>query len=118
MTALILRPPGGPNETFVSLDGGRAVGTAEPMRSDLKSRPDLTPSLGGLYVDPAMRGRGHASALVRQVEGFARVCSVPVLWLYTLSAEGLYLSLGWQQAGVKQENGRDVGLMRRELSRV
>jgi GNAT superfamily N-acetyltransferase len=86
------------------------------MRSDLDSRPDLTSWLGGLFVEPAFRGRGHATALVRHVEDFARAAAVPVLWLYTLHAEGLYLRLGWQRAGVEQEDGHDVILMRRQLS--
>ncbi len=115
MTALILAPPVGPKETFVLFDGDRPVGTAGLMRSDLESRPDLTPWLGGLFVEPAFRGRGHATALVGRVEDFARVASVRILWLYTLHAEGLYLRLGWQHAGVEQEEGHDVILMRREL---
>jgi GNAT superfamily N-acetyltransferase len=116
MAALILAPPIGPKETFVLFDGDRAIGTAGLMRSDLENRPDLTPWLGGLFVEPAFRGRGHAMALVRQVEEFARAALVPVLWLYTLQAEGLYRRLGWQHAGVEQEDGHDVILMRRELS--
>jgi GNAT superfamily N-acetyltransferase len=115
MTALILAPHFGPEETFVLFDGDRPVGTAGLMRSDLESRPDLTPWLGGLFVEPAFRARGHATALVRHVEDFARAALVPVLWLYTLHAEGLYLRLGWQHAGVEQEAGHDVILMRREL---
>jgi len=116
MTALIINPPGGPNETFVLFDCERPVGTAGLMRSDLESRPDLTPWLGGLYVEPAFRGRGHATALVRQVEDFARAAQVSVLWLYTPNADGLYLRLGWLYAGTEQEEGHNVILMRRELS--
>ncbi|PZP39711.1 MAG: N-acetyltransferase [Azospirillum brasilense] len=116
MTALILKPPGGPNKTFVLFDDDRPVGTAGLMRGDLESRPDLTPWLGGLYVEPAFRSRGHATTLVRQVEDAARAVSVSVLWLYTLSADGLYLRLGWQHAGLEQEDGRDVMLMRRDLT--
>jgi GNAT superfamily N-acetyltransferase len=116
MTALILAPPGGPNETFVLFDGAQAVGTAGLMREDLESRPDLTPWLGGVYVEPAFRGRGHAAALVRRVEDCARAASVAVLWLYTLQADGLYRRLGWQHAGLERENGQVVTLMRRELA--
>ena len=115
MTALILAPPAGPNETFVLFDGDEPAGTAGLMRSDLETRPDLTPWLGGLYVVPALRRRGHAAKLVRCVEDFTRAASVPVLWLYTLDAEGLYSRLGWQHAGVEQEDGHDVMLMRRDL---
>ena len=116
MTTLILAPPVGPKETFVLFDDGQPAGTAGLMRADLETRPDLTPWLGGLFVEPAFRGRGHATALVRQVEAFALAASVPVLWLYTSTAEPLYLRLGWQRVGTEQENGQAVVLMRRILS--
>ena len=116
MMALILAPAGGPNATFVLFDGAQPVGTAGLMRDDLDSRPDLTPWLGGLYVEPAFRGRGHATALVRRVETAAREASVGALWLYTLSAEALYQRLGWRHAGLEQDNGPVVTLMRRDLT--
>lgn len=116
MTALILAPAVGPKETFVLFDGGQPVGTAGLVRQDLDARPDLTPWLAGLFVEPAFRGRGHATALIRQVEAFAMAASVPVLWLYTSTAEQLYAGLGWQRVGLEQEDGRPVVLMRRSLS--
>ena len=116
MTALILAPPVGPEEAFVLFDGGRPVGTAGLVHSDLDARPDLTPWLAGLFVEPAFRGRGHAAALIRRVEAFALAASVPVPWLYTSTAEPLYLRLGWQRVGMEQENGQAVALMRRVLS--
>jgi len=115
MTALILAPPVGPEETFVLFDRHQPVGTVGLMREDLETRPDLTPWLAGLFVDPAFRGRGYASALVRRIETFAQAASVPVLWLYTVSAEPLYLRLGWHRVGIEQENGHEVVLMRRLL---
>ena len=115
MTDLILAPPVGPKETFVLFDGDGPAGTAGLMRSDRETRPDLSPWLGGLYVAAAFRHRGHAAKLVRRVEDFARAASVAVLWLYTLHAEGFYSRLGWQHAGVEQEEGYDVTLMRRDL---
>ena len=116
MATLILWPPDGPNETFVLFDGEQPVGTAGLTRSGLESRRDLTPWLCDLYVEPAFRGRGHATALVHHVEDFARAVPVPVLWLHTLNAEGLYLRLGWLYAGVEKEEGHNVILMRRDLS--
>lgn len=115
MAALILAPSNGPNEIFVLFDGDQPVGTAGLMHGDLESRPDLTPWLGGVYVEPAFRGLGHATTLVRCVEACARAASVPLLWLYTSGAEGLYRQLGWQSVGIEQENGHAVTLMRREL---
>ncbi len=116
MTALIQEPLVGPKETFVLFDEGRPVGTAGVVRQDLDARPDLTPWLAGLFVLPGFRRRGHAAALVRRAEAFARAASVPVLWLYTATAEPLYARLGWERAGVEQESGHRVVLMRRLLS--
>lgn len=116
MTALILSPPVGPKETFVLFDHDRPAGTASLVWQDLETRPDLTPWLAGLFVEPAFRGRGFALALVRRVEAFARAASVPVLWLYTSTAEPFYAHLGWERAGLEQERGHEVALMRRPLT--
>lgn len=116
MTALMLAPPIGPKETFVLFDHGQPIGTAGLVRADLETRPDLTPWLAGLFVEPGFRGHGHATALVRRVEAFALTASVPVLWLYTLTAEPFYVRLGWERAGMEQDNGHEVVLMRRSLS--
>jgi GNAT superfamily N-acetyltransferase len=115
MTALILAPPQGPEESFVLFEGDRPVGTASLAHDDLTSRPDLTPWLAGVFVLPDCRGRGHASALVRHIEGFARAAAVAELWLYTRTAEPLYARLGWQRVGLEQDKGREVALMRRRL---
>ena len=118
LTALMLSPPQGPEESFVLFDGDAPVGTASLAHDDLDSRPDLTPWLAGVYVPPAYRGRGHAGALVRHVEGFARAAGVGTLWLYTWTAAPLYAGLGWVHAGVEHEKKRNhqVVLMRRDLA--
>jgi GNAT superfamily N-acetyltransferase len=116
LTALILAPPEGPDENFVLFDGDDPVGTAGIAPYDLDTRPDLAPWLVGVFVQPAFRGRGHAAALVRRVEAFAQDASVPVLWLYTATAETLYASLGWRSVGMEQDGGQPVVLMRRDLS--
>jgi GNAT superfamily N-acetyltransferase len=111
MTDRILAPPIGPKETFVLFDSGRPVGTAGLARSDLKSRPDLTPWLVGVFVEPAFRGRGYATALVLRVETFAKAAGVSEMWLYTSTAEALYARLDWQRAGVEQDEEGPVVLM-------
>jgi RimJ/RimL family protein N-acetyltransferase len=116
MTARILAPPVGPKETFVLFDSGQPVGTAGLTHQDLKTRPDLTPWLAGVFVEPAFRGRGYAAALVRRVEAFAMAASVPILWLHTETAEPLYARLGWQRVGIEQDSGHPTVLMRRDLS--
>lgn len=111
----LLDPPVGPEDNFVLFEADQPVGTAGLVRADLKSRPDLTPWLAGLFVLPAFRGRGHGAALVRHVEAFAHAARVPTIWLYTATAQSLYARLGWQSAAIEQEHGRPVLLMRRDL---
>ncbi len=113
--ALILAPPVGPEETFVLFEDSRPVGTATVAHEDLAARPDLTPWLTGVFVDPAFRRRGYGSALVRRAEEVASTSSVETLWLYTWTAEPLYAQLGWQRVGVEESRGREVVLMMRRL---
>lgn len=116
LTALILAPPVGPEENFVLFDGDEPAGTGGIAPYDLAARPDLTPWLVGVFVQPAFRGRGHGMALVRRAEVFARAACVPALWLYTTTAETFYARLGWQRAGMEQDGGHAVVLMRHDLS--
>jgi GNAT superfamily N-acetyltransferase len=115
MTALILEPPNGPEEAFVLFEGEQPVGTAGLVHDDLDARPDLTPWLAGVFVEPAFRQRGYATALVRRVEAFAEAALVPVLWLCTSTAEPLYAKLGWHRVGTEGKDHRQVALMRRTL---
>ena len=107
-----------PWHRFVLFDGDSPAGTASLAHDDLDSRPDLAPWLAGVYVPQMFRGRGHASALVRHVEGFARAAGVDTLWLYTWTAAPLYAGLGWVKVGLEHEIKRNhqVVLMRRDLA--
>jgi GNAT superfamily N-acetyltransferase len=116
VTARILGPNRGPEETFVLFDQDRPVGTASLAHDDLAARRDLTPWLAGVYVEPAVRSLGYASALVRRVEAFAAANSVSTLWLYTWTAAPLYTRLGWQHVGLETDKGQEVVLMTRHLS--
>lgn len=105
----------GPPQCFVLLDGGEPVGTASLAASDLDARPDLTPWLAAVYVAPAARNRGCATALVEAVEAAAREASVATLWLYTGTAERLYARAGWRTVDRFDHGGRPNVLMRRDL---
>lgn len=101
--------------TFILLQAGEPVGTASLADRDLEERPDLTPWLAGVFVAPHARRRGHAVRLVVAVEQAARDLGIPVLWLYTNSAERLYAAAGWVTAETVQHNGKPCALMRRQL---
>lgn len=119
MEARIRTPSLGPEESFVLFEpDGTPVGTASLAQRDLDTRPDLAPWLAGVFVLPGHRGRGHASALVRHVEGFAAGLGIGRLWLFTDTAAELYARLGWREAGTERTRrcGKTVRLMLRELS--
>lgn len=105
----------GPEQTFVVLEDGVPVATASLVHHDLDPRPELTPWLASVYVDPPFRGRGHAERLVRVVEDAARAGGVPRLWLHSEHAAGLYAKLGWIADGPEVDHGHSVTLMHKDL---
>jgi GNAT superfamily N-acetyltransferase len=102
--------------TFILLADGELVGTASLAAQDLDERPDLTPWLAGVFVEPRARGRGYAVRLVAAVEEECRSASISTLWLYTNTAERIYARAGWQTVETVQHGGRSFALMRRDLT--
>jgi hypothetical protein len=84
----------GPEQCFVLLVDEVPVATASFVHRDLPSRPDLTPWLAGVFVQPEFRCRGFASHLVRAVEVSGRAVRILTIWLFTGSAVDLYARLG------------------------
>jgi len=102
---------------FVAVRDGTPVGTATLDTDDLASRPDLTPWLASVWVAPAWRGQGVATALVRHIEATAAALDHPELWLHTADAAALYERLGWKRAGLEKWRDEPTTLMRRRLER-
>lgn len=102
--------------SFVLLEDGVPLGTASLIANDLEARPELTPWLAGVVVDPSARGRGHGARLVRAVEAAAREAGITTLWLYTHTAEPLYARLGWEVVERFEHGGHLCALMRRILA--
>jgi GNAT superfamily N-acetyltransferase len=73
---------------------GRPAGSCLFVREEIDPQHDLTPWLAALFVAPAFRKRGIASALVRAIEQHARSVGCDELFLYTITAERLYSELG------------------------
>lgn len=91
-----LTEPGLP-VTFVAHQDGRFLGTASLIAADLADRPDLTPWVAALWVEPAARGQGLGRALADRAaaEAFAR--GFPAVWLNALPAmEPWYTARGWE----------------------
>ena len=104
----------GAPQTFVLLENGVAVGTATLARHDLEERPDLTPWLAGVFVVPQCRGRGLVTHLLHAFDAACAAAGIPEAWLYTHTAERVYLRAGWAATEVVARAGAPaVTLMRR-----
>ncbi len=81
---------------FVALADGRFAGTVTAIPSDLDERPELTPWVAALWVEPKFRRMGIAKMLVEQAVQTLFTLQHPQVYLYAAPAlRELYLALGW-----------------------
>jgi predicted N-acetyltransferase YhbS len=100
---------------FVALDDGDdIVGTASLIFDDLEGDP-RNPWLASVFVLPAHRKKGIASALVRTVEATARRLGYSRLYLFTSTAPDLYAGLGWRALEQRDYRGEHIQVMDRML---
>ena len=97
--------------TLVALEEGRALGSAALICQDMRTRPELTPWLADVVVDPGLRGRGIGSELVRFALAKARELGVARLYLFTPDRERLYARLGFAVLERTDYRGEAVVIM-------
>lgn len=102
--------PGLPT-TLIAIEHDTVLGSAGLVVNDLRTHPDLTPFLASVYVAPAYRRRGVATALVTQAKVVIQQLGLPVLYLITPDQQALYARLGWQAQGDVEYRGEVVTLM-------
>jgi GNAT superfamily N-acetyltransferase len=102
---------GGVPSVVVGFEDGELVGSAMLIAHDMRTRPELTPWLAGVYVLAANRGHGYGSALVGRVEAEAARLGVRRLHLYTPDAADFYARLGWALLERCEYLGQDVVVM-------
>ena len=103
---------------ILALRDGEPVGTASLKRHEMIDvYPDYLFWLGSVFVAPAHRGQGVASALSRRVIEMARERKLPQLYLQTEHPDGgLYASLGWEPLDRLIYKNTDTLLMVNRLS--
>src|SRR4051812_48620587 len=87
------------------------AGTVSLKHHDLEIRPEVTPCIGGLFVIPGWRGRGVASLLMQRAVEAAAKLDLGRLFLWTSSAEGLYVKLGWRPRERLEYYGKTITIM-------
>lgn len=103
--------------TILALDDGRAVGMAS-LRPNDGIRPDLTPWLGSVFVDPLLRNKGIGQLLVEEVCRLAKELGYPKVYLLTYedSLPSWYSRLGWRTISRDVCHGHSVSVMEIELN--
>ncbi len=89
---------------FLCLDGDRIVGGLGIIENDFHDRPDLSPNVCAVYVDPAYRGRGIAGCLLNRAVEDMRARGISPLYLLT-GHDGFYERYGWQFLTMAQGDG-------------
>ena len=95
---------------LVAHDGGKYVGSVLGLASDLDERPELSPWVAALWIEPEFRGQGVAAALAKAAldEIFAIGHEVAFLCA-TAEKRLMYQKQGWRLIEDKVgEDGLDV----------
>jgi len=81
---------------LVAHDGEKFLGTSSVIASDLAERPQLTPWIAAVWVEPEARGRGIGAALVDRATQDCFALGVSRAYLCARPRmTGFYEGLGW-----------------------
>jgi GNAT superfamily N-acetyltransferase len=99
--------------------GGRnilGVATLKDRNALQELFPDARYWMSGVYVPPAQRGRGIATALCRKMIAIAKTKGVGRVHLVTEALDGgLYAKIGWRPIRQVHIAGDDLLMMAREI---
>lgn len=99
--------------TFVAHYGDQPVGMVSLRKND-GIRPDLTPWLGSLVIDPAHQNRGIGQLLITATKEKAKNMGFHELYLFALdkTIPDYYGRHGWEIIGTDTFKGHPVTVMR------
>lgn len=97
--------------TLIAVENNVVMGSAGLVVNDLRSHPDLTPFMASVFVAPAYRGRGIATALATQMKVIAQELGFAQLYLITPDQQRLYARIGWIAQRDLEYRGEVVTLM-------
>lgn len=97
---------------LIALDqAGQLLGTCSLRITDLDSRPDLGPWLGGVFVLPEKRKQGVGEFLVHEAKERAKQLRIEKLFLFTFDKANWYAKLGWNTSFQTMQRGFPVTVM-------
>ena len=98
--------------TFLALDNDIPVGMCS-LRENDGIRPDLTPWLGSLVVDPKYQKQGIGKMLIDATVGKAKKLGFENIYLFAIDSNipQYYERLGWIKIGMDEFNSHPVTVM-------
>lgn len=91
---------------YAVTESERIIGGAGVIENDFHDRPDLTPNLCALYVEPDSRGRGVAGELLDYISRDMEARGVATLYLVT-DHTSFYERYGWEYLCPVRCDGED-----------
>ncbi|MCH8622849.1 GNAT family N-acetyltransferase [Undibacterium sp. TS12] len=96
--------------SFIAVDNDKLLGSASLLQKTI-THPHLSPWLSAVYVTPAHRRQGIATALTQHVVQAAASMGVRQLYLFTPDKAAMYARLGWQVLEHGEHLGRRITIM-------
>ena len=92
---------------YAILEGDRIIGGAGVIANDFHDRPDLTPNICALYIEPDRRGRGLAGKLLDHICADMKEKGISTLYLLT-DHTAFYERYGWEFYCLAHGDGEDT----------
>lgn len=92
---------------YAALDGKRIIGGLGVIENDFHDRPDLTPNVCALFVEPDCRCQGIAGALLNIAREDMASLGVDTLYLLT-DHKSFYERYGWEFCCMAKSEGEDT----------
>ncbi len=101
---------------FIALLENQLAGSAAIVKSDMVSKPELSPWLAAVYVKQEYRRQGIANKLIARCVKEAEHLSVGDLYLFTELASKYYEKLGWRYLERCEYRGAVVDVMHKQIA--
>lgn len=101
--------------SLIALIDNKCVGVVSIFDNDLETRPELTPWLAGLYVNPNCRCKGVADKLITGVLEICKNINYNTVFLRTEHTSDYYKKHGWTFVEyTTDENGLETSVFMRK----
>ena len=91
---------------YVVMDSERIIAGIGVIENDFHNRPDLTPNVCAVFVEPAYRGLGIAGQMLSHVCADFAALGIKTLYLLT-DHDSFYERYGWEFLCMAQGDGED-----------